>query len=92
MQQHVPDDAPSALDVLDRVLTKGIVIFYDINISVSGLRLIEIDGGVTIMSLETYSKRVGASADDETTRAVVSAAEEYLRDLPEGDAPHFRQH
>jgi Gas vesicle protein len=92
MHQHVHGDGPSALDVLDRVLTKGIVIFYDINISVSGLRLVEIDGGVTIMSLETYAKRVDPPADGETTQAVVSAVEEYLRDLPEGDAPHFRQH
>ena len=92
MHQPATHERPSALDVLDRVLTKGIVIFYDVDVSVAGLRLIEIDGNVTIMSLRTYTKRVGASPDGETTEAVVSAAEKYLRDLPGGDAPHFAQH
>jgi gas vesicle protein GvpA/GvpJ/GvpM family len=92
VHQPVPEDAPSALDVLDRVLTKGIVIFYDVDISVGGLRVIEIGGSMTVMSLETYTTRMGASPDGETTEAVVSAAEEYLRDLPGGDAPHFAQH
>lgn len=84
-------DAPTFIDVLDRVLSKGIVIVYDIDVSVSGLRLIEIDGMTTIMSLETYTKRVGAQAGGEATTALIAAAEQYLRDLP-GDAPNLNPH
>lgn len=92
MHARPTNDGPTALDVLDRVLTKGIVILYDIDISVGGLRVIEIDGGVTIMSLEMYTKRFAAPADGAGTEALVSAAEQYLRDLPGGDAPHLHPH
>ena len=87
----VQHDTPTFIDVLDRVLAKGIVIFYDVDVSVTGLRLIEIDGVTTIVSLETYTKRVGAQAGGEATTALITAAEEYLRDLP-GDAPNLNPH
>ena len=83
---------PTLVDVLDRVLAKGIVISYDVDVSVAGLRVIEFVGMTTIMSLETYVKRVGPSANDGTSVALVSAAEEYLRDLPRGDGPNLNPH
>ena len=79
------------MDVLDRVLAKGIVISYDVDVSVAGLRVIGFVGMTTIMSLETYTKRVGAQAGGEATTALISAAEQYLRDLP-GDAPNLNPH
>lgn len=87
----VSHDTPTFSDVLDRVLAKGIVILYDVDISLSGLRLIEIDGATTIMSLETYTRRVDAQAGGEATTALIAAAEQYLRDLP-GDAPNLHPH
>jgi len=45
---------PSFIDVLDRVLDKGIVIAFDIDVSVVGLRALTITGHVMVMSVEQY--------------------------------------
>ena len=77
------------LEVLDRVLSRGIVITYDGDVSVAGLRVVGASGHVTIMSLETCTTMTAPLGDGEITAAIVTAVEEYLHDLPHGDAPHL---
>ena len=87
--RHAPGgDQEALLDVLDRVLTKGIVILFDIDVSVAGLRIVEITGRTTVMSIETYTKMTAPAQDDASNEALIAAAEEYLRALPT-DAPHL---
>ena len=45
---------PTFIDVLDRVLDKGIVIDFDVAVIVAGLRTIGVTGHVTVMSVEQY--------------------------------------
>ena len=77
------------LDVLDRVLTKGIVINTDAETSTVGPRVIEIAGHTAITSLETCTHMTAPLPNGETTQTVVSAAEQFLSDLPMGGAPHL---
>jgi gas vesicle protein GvpA/GvpJ/GvpM family len=78
------------LDVLDRVLAKGIVILYDVDVSVAGLRIIEISGRTMMMSLETYMNMTEPQpADRESSEALISAANAYLSRLP-GHSAHLR--
>jgi gas vesicle structural protein len=44
----------STVDVLDRVLDKGIVIETTIDISVAGIRLIGVDARILVASIEAY--------------------------------------
>jgi hypothetical protein len=46
----------SLIDVLDRVLDKGIVIDAWVRVSVVGIDLITIEARVTVASIETYLK------------------------------------
>ena len=88
-EQAIPRHRAPFVDVLDRVLAKGIVIVYEIDVSVAGLRVIEMDGRVMAMSLETYLKMAGPpSAEAANSPALISAAQEYLGRLPTGHAPH----
>jgi gas vesicle structural protein len=48
--------ASSLIDVLDRVLDKGIVIDAWVRVSVVGIDLITIEARVTVASIETYLK------------------------------------
>lgn len=76
------------VDVLERVLTKGIVIVYDVDVSVLGLRLVEIDGHVVILSLETYAQMQDpVAAETETSEALMSAVGEYLHRVTPTDTP-----
>ena len=45
---------PTFIDVLDRVLDKGIVIDFVIDVSVVGLKAVGFTGHVTVMSVERY--------------------------------------
>jgi hypothetical protein len=63
MRSATPDDVdqpvvrlrdPTFIDVLDRVLDKGIVIDFDIDVTVIGLKAIGFSGHVTVMSVEQY--------------------------------------
>jgi len=84
---HTPERP--LLDVLDRVLAKGIVILYDADVSVAGLRVIEISGRTMMMSLETYMKMTEPKPTDrESSEALISAADAYLSRLP-GHSPHL---
>ena len=88
--RQLPAPRHTLIDVLDRVLSKGIVIIYEVDVSVAGLRVIEIDGHTMIMSLDTYLHMTEPqAADTENSPALLSATEEYLRDLPTGAAPHL---
>ena len=44
----------SFVDVLDRVLDKGIVIAYRADVSVAGLGLLSVDGVTVVASIATY--------------------------------------
>jgi len=44
----------SFIDVLDRVLDKGVVIDGLIHVSVAGIDLVTIDGWVVVASIQTY--------------------------------------
>jgi hypothetical protein len=72
MRRDVALGRPSLIDVLDRVLDKGIVIDGWGRVSVAGIDLIEIDAWVVVASIHTYlnyaeslglSPRVPTSAD-----------------------------
>jgi gas vesicle structural protein len=52
----------STVDVLERVLDKGIVIDTQIDISIAGIRLINVDARVLVSSFETYLKYADALA------------------------------
>ena len=71
---------PHLIDVLDRVLDKGIIISYDIDVSVAGLRTIEITGRVIIASIETYRRMEDASVVEALRSPALSGAtDEFLR-------------
>ena len=71
---------PHFIDVLDRVLDKGIVIAYDIDISVAGLHAVEITGRVIIASIETYRRMEDASVVEALRSPALSGAtDEFLR-------------
>jgi gas vesicle structural protein len=54
MAERLPHNQASALDVLDRVLDKGIVIDGWWRISVAGISLLSVDGRIVVASIETY--------------------------------------
>jgi hypothetical protein len=54
MAERVVDDRPSTVDVLDRVLDKGIVIDGLWDMSVGGVYLITVDARIIVASIETY--------------------------------------
>lgn len=45
---------PTVLDVLDRVLDKGIVIAFDVDVSLAGLKAVRMTGHVVVASIERY--------------------------------------
>jgi hypothetical protein len=77
----------SFIDVLDRVLDKGIVVDSWFRISLAGLDLMTIEGRTFIASIETYLtySRTGLSAAD------LAAHQSLARGLPE-DGPRKRTH
>ncbi len=52
--REAPLRSPDFIDVLDRVLDKGIVIDFDIAMTMAGLRTIGFTGHVTVVSIEQY--------------------------------------
>jgi hypothetical protein len=54
MADRLVTDRPSTIDVLDRVLDKGIVIDGWWRIAVAGIDLISVDGRAVVASIETY--------------------------------------
>jgi hypothetical protein len=76
-------------DVLDRVLGKGIVIAYDNDQLVRGLRVIEHAHTVTTESSTLMKMNAPRPDETEGSPALISAAEEFARRLPSGNAPHL---
>ena len=86
-----PSPAPRAtrplVDVLDRVLAKGIVIAYDDGL-VAGTHVVD-DVRTVTTEARTHTKMSAPSrADTESSGALLGAAKEFLRRLPSGHAPH----
>ena len=52
--------AASFIDVLDRVLDKGIVIDAWVTLSVVGISLVTVDARIVVASIETYVKHADA--------------------------------
>lgn len=70
------------VDVLERVLAKGIVIAYEANVSVIGLHVIEVGATAVVMSLETYVEMSEPpSGEAESSEALMTAVDEYLHRL-----------
>jgi hypothetical protein len=53
----------SIIDVLDRVLDKGIVIDGWLRVSLAGLDLVEIEGRVVVASIDTYLTQASVLVD-----------------------------
>jgi hypothetical protein len=72
--------ATNLVDVLDRVLDKGIVIDAWVRVSVVGIDLLTIDARVVVASVETYLTYA------EMVGTIAPVANPLLRS-PDGDAP-----
>lgn len=74
----------SLMDVLDRVLDKGIVIDAWVRISLVGIDLISVEARIVVASIDTYLKYAEAiGITPMVSRAAVSSAREE-RVLPRG--------
>ena len=54
--------AASLIDVLDRVLDKGIVIDAWVALSVAGINLVTVDARIVVASVETYLRNAESVA------------------------------
>ncbi len=62
----------STIDVLDRILDKGVVIDAQLRVSLVGLHLVDIDARVIVSSIETYVKHASeVAAADRRPRVTV---------------------
>ncbi len=75
------------VDVLERVLTRGIVVVCDGDVSLLGLHVIGFEGHATVMSLETFARATEPppASETESSEALMTAVDEYLRRLPTGN-------
>jgi hypothetical protein len=79
---NVTSERLPLIDVLDRVLDKGIVITYDVSVSIVGLRVIEVVGKTVVASFDTYLRFADrSSAEGQQIDALTSAVEAYLRSV-----------
>ena len=69
---------PVLVDVLDRVLDKGIVIDAAVRVSVVGIELLSVDARVVVASIETYLRH----ADTLAYTAMAAAPATVLPDKP----------
>lgn len=69
---------PGLIDVLDRVLDKGIVIDAAVRVSVVGVELLSVDARVVVASIETYLRHADAIA----YTAMAAAPTQVLPDRP----------
>jgi hypothetical protein len=69
---------PVLVDVLDRVLDKGIVIDAAVRVSVVGVELLSVDARVVVASIETYLRH----ADTLAYTAMAAAPAKVLPDEP----------
>ena len=79
---NVTSERLPLIDVLDRVLDKGIVITYDVSVSIVGLRVIEVAGKTVVASFDTYLRFADrGSVEGQQIDALTSAADAYLRSV-----------
>lgn len=69
---------PGLIDVLDRVLDKGIVIDAAVRVSVVGVELLSVDARVVVASIETYLRH----ADTLAYTALAAAPATVVPDEP----------
>ena len=74
-----PTTGTSIIDVLDRVLDKGIVIDAWVRVSLVGIDLLTIEARVVVASIETYLQYSAAVA-------VIETASRPTTDIPSGKA------
>ena len=60
------------LDVLDRVLDKGIVIAFDVDVSVVGLSAVRVTGHVVVASIDRYRDYAVQTSTHDVTPDVTS--------------------
>ena len=73
----------SLVDVLDRVLDKGIVIDAWVRVSLVGIDLITVEARVVVASIDTYLKYAEAVGQVPTvSRPLVEAAAETIESAP----------
>jgi hypothetical protein len=73
----------SLVDVLDRVLDKGIVIDAWVRVSLVGIDLITVEARVVVASIDTYLKYAEAVGQVPTvSRPLVEAAAETIEPAP----------
>jgi gas vesicle structural protein len=73
----------SLVDVLDRVLDKGIVIDAWVRVSLVGIDLITVEARVVVASIDTYLKYAEAVGQVPTvSRPLVEAAAETIEPVP----------
>jgi hypothetical protein len=63
--KNVVKTPATVIDVLDRVLDRGIVIDAWLRVSVAGLALVDVDARVVVASISTYVSASGAIASHE---------------------------
>jgi hypothetical protein len=61
MLHEQPPGRPSLVDVLDRVLDKGVVIDAWLRVSVVGVSLITVEARVLVASIETYLRHMSVN-------------------------------
>jgi gas vesicle structural protein len=82
----------SLIDVLDRILDKGIVIDAWVRISLVGIDLITVEARVVIASIDTYLKYAEAVGITGTVaRPVIEGGEATTPTIPSGIAPGARR-
>jgi hypothetical protein len=84
----------SLIDVLDRVLDKGIVIDAWVRVSLVGIDLVTVEARVVVASIDTYlkySEAVGITAPVSRPREVGSGAVDELERMQRENAELRRQ-
>lgn len=81
----------SLIDVLDRVLDKGIVIDAWVRISLVGIDLITVEARVVVASIDTYLKYADAvGLTGLVSRPQLAGGEEVLEEGPMGETARPR--
>jgi hypothetical protein len=71
---EIDRDGESLIDVLDRILDKGIVIDAYVRVSVAGVDLVSVDARVVVASVQTYLMYADAISETQTASRPTVAA------------------
>ena len=83
MQIERPSSEASLMDVLDRVLDKGVVIDAWVRVSLVGIDLVTVEARVVVASIETYLHHSAALADAKPAARPDAEAQRRLLSLAE---------